>query len=296
MEERVKKVEAEHQKVIVEGTDWDVNQWLEWAGWDKYLADVEVDKLLDCVAAPDEETKRELWMIWQAMDRMVQECQNTIVSRAGLYIWFEAVQTEKHQTRYTPLKGYMDRKAVVEHAWPWKQILMFIGRTQGEQEWRKPKYKLKKGQKKAWKHLWWVAETEYMRSQRVIDKKSGEESNDHLEQDKPQLNELSHTCLDFCFTLLQEQYSKSEYSNVLVCGLAVLGVWISGSQWGWMGPDNYPPILSKMIKIAHFMVIEQAFQEWGQDISDSSSDSGLSLSDTDSELEHEKRPECLELV
>ena len=173
---------------------------------------------------------------------------------------------------------------------------MFIGRTQGEQEWRKPKYKLKKGQKKAWKHLWWVAETEYMRSQRVIDKESEEESNDHLEQDKPQLNELLHACLDFCFTLLQKQYSKSEYSNVLVCGLAVLGVRISGSQWGWMGPDNYPPILSKMIKIARFMVIEQAFWERGQDISDSSFDSGLSLSDTDSELKHEKRPECLELV
>ncbi len=173
---------------------------------------------------------------------------------------------------------------------------MFIGRTQGEQEWRKPKYKLKKGQKKAWKHLWQVAGTEYMWSQRVIDKESGEESNDHLEQDEPQLNELSHTCLDFCFTLLQKQYSKSEYSNVLVCELAVLGVQISGSQWGWMGPDNYLLILSKMIKIAHFMVIEQAFQEQEQDISDSSFDSELSLLDTDSELKHEKRPECLELV
>ncbi len=220
-----------------------------------------MNKLLDCVAAPNEETERELWMIWQAMDCMVQECQNTVVSRAGLYIRFKAVQTEKHQTRYTLLKGYMDRKAVVEHAQPWKQILMFIGRTQGEQEWRKPKYKLKKGQKKAWRHLWWVAGIEYMRSQGVMDKESEEKSDDDLEQDEPQLNGLLHACLDFCFTLLQEQYLKSEYSNVLVCGLAVLGVRISGSQWGWMGPDNYLPILLKMIKIARFMVIEQAFRE-----------------------------------
>ncbi len=100
-----------------------------------------------------------------------------------------------------------------------------------------------------------------MQSQRVIDKKSEEESNDHLEQDKPQLNELLHICLDFCFTLLQKQYSKSEYSNVLICELAVLRVQISGSQWEWMGPDNYLLILLKMIKIAHFMVIEQAFQK-----------------------------------
>jgi len=129
-----------------------------------------------------------------------------------------------------------------------------------------------------------------------MNKESEEKSDDDLKQDEPQLNELLHACLDFCFTLLQEQYLKSEYSNVLVCELTVLRVWISGSQWDWMGSDNYSLILLKMIKIAHFIVIEQAFQKWGQDISDSSSDSELSLSDTDSELKHEKRPECLKLV
>ncbi len=118
----------------------------------------------------------------------------------------------------------MNCKAVVKYTWLWKQILMFIECTQEEQKWRKLKYKLKKEQKKAWKHLWWVAETEYMWSQRVIDKKSEEESNDHLKQDESQLNELSHTCLNFCFTLLQKQYSKSKYSNVLICKLTVLRV------------------------------------------------------------------------
>ncbi len=57
--------------MIVKGTDWEVNQWLEWAGWDKYLADIKVNKLLDCVAALNEETEQELWMIWQAMDCIV---------------------------------------------------------------------------------------------------------------------------------------------------------------------------------------------------------------------------------
>lgn len=51
-----------------------------------------------------------------------------------------------------------------------------------------------------------------------------------------------------------------------------------------------------MIKIACFMIIEQAFQKQEQDISDSSSDSELSLSDTDSELKHEKRSECMKLI
>lgn len=63
-----------------------------------------------------------------------------------------------------------------------------------------------------------------------------------------------------------------------------------------MGADNYPPILSKMIKIARFMVIEQAFREGRQDDSDSNSDSSSSGSSADSESEAAVRPDCLGLV
>ena len=74
---------------------------------------------------------------------------------------------------------------------------MFIKCIQGEQKWRKLKYKLKKEQKKAWRHLWWVAEIEYMWSQKVMNKKSEKKSDDDLKQDEPQLNKLLHVCLDF---------------------------------------------------------------------------------------------------
>jgi hypothetical protein len=39
--------------------------------------------------------------------------------------------------------------------------------------------------------------------------------------------------------------------------LAVLGV----KEVGWKGVDQYPPILSKLIKISRFMVVQQAFDE-----------------------------------
>ena len=55
-----------------------------------------MDQLLDYITAPDEETERQLWMIWHRIDSIVQECQQIVVSRAGLSIRFEAVRTEKH--------------------------------------------------------------------------------------------------------------------------------------------------------------------------------------------------------
>lgn len=87
--------------------------------------------------------------------------------------------------------------------------------------------------------MWRVAKDEYSRAQGVVDQESGDVNNDHPEQEESPSpsNDLSLACLGFCFSLLQEQYSKNEYSNVLVCGSAVLGVRMSGARWGWMGAD-----------------------------------------------------------
>ena len=66
-----------------------------------------------------------------------------------------------------------------------------------------------------------------------------------------------------------------------------------------MGADNYPPILSKVIKIARFIVIKQAFRFSGQDIGDSSSNSRSSRLDNSEDRSESSRTEllgCLELV
>ena len=75
-----------------------------------------------------------------------------------------------------------------------------------------------------------MAEAEYMRNQGVNDKENTGESSKHTSVDETQSDKLSQACLDFYWTLLQEQYSKNEYDNVLVCRLAVLGVRKSGWQ------------------------------------------------------------------
>ena len=75
-----------------------------------------------------------------------------------------------------------------------------------------------------------MAEAEYTRSQGVNDEESTGESSKHSSIDEIQSHELSQACLDFYWTLLQEQYSKNEYDSILVYRLAVLGVRKSGGQ------------------------------------------------------------------
>ena len=84
--------------------------------------------------------------------------------------------------------------------------------------------------------------------------------------------------------------------------LAVLGVKSAGTSWRWRTPEDYPPILSKIIKVARFILIQQAMQQTEE--LDESSESEETSSSNPSEEERERREQgrqrpkehCLELV
>ena len=62
--------------------------------------------------------------------------------------------------------------------------------------------------------------------------------------------------MEFCITLLSQKITRKEYDSPLVCALAVLGV----KENGWKGSEQYPPVLSAVIKVARFMVVQQALE------------------------------------
>ena len=69
---------------------------------------------------------------------------------------------------------------------------------------------------------------------------------------------IQRACLEFCIELLNQRIHNNEYDMALICGTAVLGVRPFGG--GCRDPESYPPILSAIIKIAHFLVVQQAEQ------------------------------------
>jgi hypothetical protein len=62
--------------------------------------------------------------------------------------------------------------------------------------------------------------------------------------------------LNFCIALLSQLITRKEYDSLLVCALAVLGV----KEDGWKGAEQYPPILLAVIKVARFIVVQQALE------------------------------------
>ncbi|KAF1922379.1 uncharacterized protein M421DRAFT_78421 [Didymella exigua CBS 183.55] len=67
---------------------------------------------------------------------------------------------------------------------------------------------------------------------------------------------IEKACLMFCIALLDQRIRRKEYDCALVCALAVLGV----KEDGWKDAELYPLILSLVIKITCFMVVQHALE------------------------------------
>ncbi|QKX59655.1 uncharacterized protein TRUGW13939_06792 [Talaromyces rugulosus] len=72
----------------------------------------------------------------------------------------------------------------------------------------------------------------------------------------PPLSPIEQACLDFCIELLNQRITQQEYDSALVCAIAVLGV----HKNSFRTPKNYPPILSRVIKVARFIVVKKAIE------------------------------------
>ncbi|KAL7778328.1 hypothetical protein CFE70_005007 [Pyrenophora teres f. teres 0-1] len=209
--------------------------------------------------------------------------QASVIDRIGVFVRLEAIRTEMHQTRFQPLQPYMDKDAVVKHIRPWQQMLMFFARTQKEHGWKSPKYRFTRRQREAWEALVEEAEREVdgegqeeegqEEEMGEVREELDEEMMDEVDEaievaEEPgqgegprpkKLSKIQKACLEFCIALLNNRITRREYDSPLVCALAVLGV----KEDGWKGPEQYPPILSAVIKIARFMVVQKGLEMSG---------------------------------
>ena len=70
------------------------------------------------------------------------------------------------------------------------------------------------------------------------------------------MTDVTRACLRFCHALLRQRITREEYDSALVYALAVLGV----KENGWRGPDASLPILSDMVKVSRFLVVQQGLE------------------------------------
>ena len=269
-----REVESRAIDTIQDGEKDEASPWLDRTGWAQYLKNLERAELLASVeqpnADPDKAEEPVENAIWLAMDGLARVSQLSVIHRTGIFVRLEIIRTEIQQTEYTPLQAYMDDTSIKERSRPWKQMLMFFARTQREHSWNSPKYKFTRQQRDAWLHL--VEQTkkdingveeaaeemDFDNTEMFAEHVDGQQqsSNNVEERKEAKLNAMEKACLKFCIALLNQTIRRKEYDCALVCALAVLGV----KEDGWKGHELYPPILSSVIKVARFMVVQEALE------------------------------------
>jgi RecQ family ATP-dependent DNA helicase len=270
-----RKAKEDADKVVEGGRTDEVNRWLDRTKWDKYLAGFEFQALMDLIERPDESDGVE-YAIWKAMDSLGRYSQRTVEQKAGLFVRFEAIRSEKHQTRYQPLLGYQNDQTFTLYVRPWQQILMFFARTRMSAVRKEsPRYRLTKQQIIVWERFLAMAKNEAAqqeeqepgrsrqpsrprrRQRRFNEDDSEEEETGQEAEEQKELTGIQKACLEFCIALLNCKHQNGDYDSAMVCALAILGV----DDAGWKGVDRYPPILSRIIKISRFLVVQQAWEE-----------------------------------
>ena len=260
-----------------EGTEY--VPWLETMGWPTYLQGLDRQGLLDLVDTPHAEEEPLVAIIWDAMNVMLHHSQQTVRKHAGYFLRMEVVRSEAQQTKYRPLQPYMDPDTLEDYARPWKQIVaLFVRMRGGEQE--GPKYRFQGPEQTYFREM-------IKRARRIVKRRVHREGRDRPGSSSSsggsrrasastsrsasstasdqatsiRLRGLPAVCLQFCLSLLARRSRGHEYELPMLCAMAVLAV----KPQGWRSAHEYPPIMSHVIKIARFMIIQMAFQQVDED-------------------------------
>ncbi|KAJ5738986.1 hypothetical protein N7533_011770 [Penicillium manginii] len=256
------QLEKQHQEIFqpsdrtIETVELnEATPWLRRTRWSQYLKDQHPEILSSLTETPEPDASDPLWKIHQAMVSMARTAQ-LIAKHCGHLIRVEIVRTEIDQSPHTPLQAYMDPETILAHITPWQQIVSFFARTQYPTEPSHPAYphyRFNRRQRKAWQHLWTLA----TRSPSPDPYESDKDRTAPATPAQPSpfhFQPIERACLDFCIELLNQRIGADEYECALVCALAVLG----RSRTGWHTADSFPLILSRVIKLARFLVLGQA--------------------------------------
>ncbi|KAL1993927.1 hypothetical protein VTN49DRAFT_2596 [Thermomyces lanuginosus] len=229
------------------------NDWQLLTSCAEYLKGVHIQDLVHVVAAPTESTvhyptEQGVRAIWKTMDSLVRKCQRT-VRHCNLSVRIEAMRTEESETPRHPLLADMDEDRIQQHIRPWQQILTFIARTQIAWRWRarRPKYGMTPRQKQKWKRLWQLA----------MQGSVGHGSHVGIDDNGLEgwlMSSIEKACLEFCVELLNQPCGANDFNSVLMCALAVLG----RKELGWHDSKDYADVLSRVVKVARFMVVQHA--------------------------------------
>ncbi len=257
--ERVKRLHREQVtrfkakavgKVQVGDDKTEPNGWLERTGWAKHLKELDVD-MLRRAADPIRDDEAVLQRMWEILERVLDQSQATAEpKKVGSAALFEAQRKDVQVKPRRPFDNRLEDDTWARYKEVWRKLLSVWWRMEQVPDDERPPYRLTKRQGDlfdAFEEAVVESEGQHITTRRVSEKT------------------LERMCLDVIIASLDHQLKQSDYDNVIISGLAVLGVRDDG---GWVSALDYTPIYSAVIKTARMMVVYQSYWEREDEIAE----------------------------
>ena len=178
-------------------------------------------------------------LIKTTVGEMIKFCQQSVCTTAGIFVRFEAVQSNEQRGRRTqPLVPYVHAADLDKSSRPWIHNVLFFVRVGRAPASHHPQYQLSPDQNQCLQTLLELSRT-------IVDDQDSRSN--HGESFTP----LHVACLQFCLSLLRQEVRTHEYESPFLCALAVLGV----TEDSWKGPDKYLSLLSTLLKTSRYMFV-----------------------------------------
>ena len=72
------------------------------------------------------------------------------------------------------------------------------------------------------------------------------------------MGRIQREILRLCIALLNHPLQDNEYQNVIISGLAMMGIW---DDDGWLDAKDYTPKYSAIIKLARLIIVQEGYEQ-----------------------------------
>ena len=214
------------------------NPWLQRVGWAQHLQGLDKARLRETVG-PVKEDEAVLQRMCEGLERVLNHAQAAVAGMPrGHAVLFEVNRKSADIKPNKLFDSRMEDDSWARYKEVFRKLLCFVQRTQEWQDKEGPPYEFTKQQGDLYDEFF-----------------EGAAEQPASEADMSIIDRL---CLDTMVAFFDHQYNHTHYKNVIISGLAVIGIREDG---GWEKPDNYTPIYSAVIKVVRILVVYQAVVE-----------------------------------
>lgn len=251
---------TQEQQISREGPR-STNLWVMRTGWARHLADYDRARLCDLIVFPSKDEPE--WFIMQAISLLIRTSQEQVRTDAGIFIRLALVQISPEHYRHQPLQPYLEDQDLTRNLKYWQYIILFFIRTKQNPS-HAPAYTLDQRQKIVLESI----------EDAAIDLQAGNQ-NQSSGSGSPSLED---NLLELIISLLDYKSKMHEYDSPLYHAIAILGIPASDPR-GWKTPQQFPSIISGIVKIARFLVFRYACRIYSQQANNTSTSILLTVQD-----------------